>query len=199
MKIIGFTGQTGVGKTTALQGIKMLGGEILDCDALYAQVLREDTGLKTALCDEFCDILNENDEIDRKKLGSIVFEDPVALERLNGITLPVMKKYVENTLANWKEMGYTIVAIDAILLIESGLVEICDATIAITAPQNLRLVRIMKRDGISEEYARNRIKSQKSEEFYIENCDYQLRNDHFRAEDFSVEALELLKTMVTHQ
>lgn len=200
MKILGLTGQTGAGKTTALQAVEQFfGGVVLDCDGLYATMLHEHIALKSALVQAFQDILDDNGEIDRKKLGNIVFQSTDEMTKLNKITLPIIKKEVEQQIETWRKSGHTMVAIDAILLIESGLSSLCDHTLAVTAPENVRITRIMKRDGISQEYATNRVKSQKSEVFYKENCDYHLENNYIQQEDFAVAVKQLLEGMVNNE
>ena len=82
--VIGITGGTGSGKTSALQALEALGGTVLDCDAVYHQALREDEALRRRIRDAFGEVFRGT-ELDRQKLGSLVFSDPQALERLNGI------------------------------------------------------------------------------------------------------------------
>ncbi|MFQ9290070.1 MAG: dephospho-CoA kinase [Oscillospiraceae bacterium] len=82
--VIGITGGTGSGKTSALQALEALGGTVLDCDAVYHQALREDETLRRRIRDAFGEVFRGT-ELDRQKLGSLVFSDPQALERLNGI------------------------------------------------------------------------------------------------------------------
>ena len=85
MKIIGITGPTGAGKTTALREVEALGGAVIDCDAVYHQLLESDLALQNKLEAEFGPLRGEDGAIDRKKLGSLVFGDPEKLQRLNAI------------------------------------------------------------------------------------------------------------------
>ena len=170
--IIGITGGTGSGKTTLLQLIEAAGGVILDCDSIYHQLLETDLELQTAIAKHFPNAV-ENGKINRKTLGSIVFQDAQALATLNAITHAAVKNEVVRHL----ETKPALAAIDAIGLFEGQLDGLCDVTVAVTAPQPARIARIMARDGISEEYARNRISAQHDDSWYQSRCDYTLEND----------------------
>ena len=170
--IIGITGGTGCGKTTALRAVEALGGQVLDCDAIYHRLLREDKALVAAIEDRFPGV-TEKGVLNRKKLGAIVFADEKALQDLNRITHASVKAEVLRILAEKPQLA----AIDAIGLFEGGLAELCDVTVAVTAPEKDRIARLMQRDGITEEYARNRIRAQHDETWFREKCDYVLEND----------------------
>ena len=170
--IIGITGGTGCGKTTLLTEIKKLGGMVLDCDEIYHELLQSDKEMLAAIGARFPGTV-ENGQLQRKKLGAIVFADEQALLDLNRITHSAVKKEVLRRL----ERKPTLAAIDAIGLFEGGLAELCDVTVAVTAPEELRVQRLMQRDGISEEYARSRIRAQHSESWFRERCSHILVND----------------------
>lgn len=170
--IIGITGGTGCGKTTALDAIRDLGGMVLDCDAIYHELLKTDVRLLSAIETRFPGSV-EGGELQRKKLGAMVFGDPEALSDLNAITHEAVVTEVKRQL----ESCTGLAAIDAIALFESGLDKLCGYTVAITAPLEQRIPRLMVRDGITEEYARNRIAAQKDEVYYREKCDTVLVND----------------------
>ena len=170
--IIGITGGTGCGKTTLLNVIREHGGLILDCDAIYHKLLTTDTGMLDAIDQRFPGTV-ENGILQRKKLGSIVFSDEKALEDLNRITHSAVKNAVLKAL----EAKPKLAAIDAIALFEGGLSQLCDVTVAVTAPEEDRVRRLMARDGISEEYAKKRIAAQHKEAWFRAKCDYVLRND----------------------
>ena len=170
--IIGITGGTGCGKTTLLRAIEAKGGLVLDCDAIYHQLLRTDKAMLAAIEARFPGTV-ENGELQRKKLGSLVFSDENALLDLNKITHGAVKAEVLRRLKSKPALA----AIDAIGLFEGGLAELCDVTVAVTAPVEDRVKRLMARDGISEEYAKNRIAAQHTQDWFRERCDYELRND----------------------
>ena len=185
--IIGITGGTGCGKTTLLKLIEELGGIVLDCDEIYHELLKADASLLAALESRFPGSVTDG-RLDRKKLGSIVFSDEKALLDLNRITHSAVKEEVLHHLA----AKPTLAAIDAIGLFEGGLAELCDVTIAVTAPEEVRIRRLMLRDGITEEYARSRISAQHSNEWFAANCDHVLRNDATE-EDFRTKCLAFLR------
>lgn len=169
--ILGITGGTGCGKTTLLDVIREKKGLVLDCDEIYHQLLQTDRTLLEAIEARFPGTV-ENGQLQRKKLGSIVFADPEALKDLNGITHSAVKKEVCRRL----ESSPALAAIDAIALFEGGLAELCDVTVAVTAPSEIRVQRLMVRDGISEDYARSRIAAQHEDGWFRQRCDYVLEN-----------------------
>ena len=175
--IIGITGGTGCGKTTLLEAIEAAGGLVLDCDAIYHELLQSDTGMLAAIADRFPGTV-ENGVLQRKKLGAIVFADENALLDLNRITHSAVKREVLKRL----ESGPKLAAIDAIGLFEGGLAEICDITVAVCAPVEDRVKRIMLRDGISEEYARSRIAAQHNDDWFRERCSHVLENSGTKAD-----------------
>ena len=169
--ILGITGGTGCGKTTLLELIRQAGGVVLDCDAIYHDLLQKDKRLLAAIEARFPGTV-EAGALQRKKLGAIVFGDPAALADLNRITHKAIDREVQRLLTPEPKLA----AIDAIALLESGLGERCNVTVAVTAPVEERVRRIMARDGIGEEYARSRIQAQPSNEYFSEKCDYTLEN-----------------------
>ena len=181
--IIGITGGSGCGKTTALHVIRDLGGMVLDCDAIYHRLLQEDPALLRAIEARFPGTV-ENGQLYRKKLGNIVFSDKKALFDLNKITHAAVKLEVLRQLE-----GYTgLAAIDAIGLFEGDLAELCQFTVAICAPEEARVARLMNREGISAEYAQKRIAAQRSQSEFRNMCDYTLENDE-NMESFQAKCL----------
>jgi len=170
--IIGITGGTGCGKTTALGIIKDLGGQIVDCDEVYHRLLTHDKALLTAIEQRFPGTV-VGGVLQRKELGKRVFQDPAELAALNAITHPAVKEEVLRMLPPVP----SLVAIDAIELFEGGLGELCNITIGITAPEKDRIVRLMKRDALTESQARMRMDAQKPEQYFREKCDHILENN----------------------
>ena len=184
--ILGITGGTGCGKTTLLQLIRQRGGLVLDCDEIYHQLLISDRALLEALHQRF-PLAFSDGSFDRKKLGSIVFADAQALEDLNTITHSAIRQEVERRL----EDAPPLAAIDAIGLFESGLNRLCDLTVAVTAPEEVRVQRLVQRDGISPEYARSRIAAQHSPQWFSSRCDAVLENNG-TAEEFRKKSIAFL-------
>ena len=187
--IIGITGGTGCGKTTLLNVIAEKGGMILDCDAVYHHLLTTDDTLLNAIAQRFPGTV-ENGQLQRKKLGSIVFADKEALQDLNSITHSAVKAEVLRQL----ESKPRLAAIDAIALFEGGLAELCDATVAVTAPEEVRVRRLMLRDNIPEDYARSRIAAQHSEDWFRQRCGYILENTGTQ-EQFQEKCIDFLRIL----
>ena len=191
MIVLGITGPTGSGKTTALDCVREKGGCVLDLDQVYHQLLATDKDLISELSARFPGVIQDG-VLDRKALGKIVFADKAALEDLNGITAKYIDRETDRRLAEARAEGCLLAAIDAINLLESGLA--CDYTIAVTAPVETRVKRLMLRDGISEEYARLRIAAQKPNEYYETHCDFALKNEGLQ-EAFRESCLALLERL----
>ncbi len=187
--IIGITGGTGCGKTTLLEMISQKGGLILDCDKIYHQLLQTDTSLLDAIERRFPNTV-VGGSLDRKKLGNLVFSHENDLLDLNKITHGAVKKEVLRQL----DCKPRLAAIDAIGLFEGGLAELCDVTVAITAPEDMRCRRLMQRDGISESYAKSRIAAQHSDSWYQQRCAHILVNDG-TVEQFQSKCLAFLQRL----
>lgn len=182
VKIIGITGPTGSGKSTALKIIEANNGLILDCDKIYHSLLDSNAEMINELKQRFPDSF-ANDKLDRKKLSSIVFNDTLALADLNKITHKYVSSEVKKRIESFAMNGGTLAAIDAVELISSGLNNLCTKTVAIISNKESRLRRIMTRDGISEKSAEARIASGRNDDYYISNCDTFIENNSTE-EDF---------------
>ena len=195
MRILGITGPTGAGKTTLLREVEKLGGGVIDCDAVYHELLKSDTTLQNRLEQAFGPLRDQAGAIDRKKLGAVVFRDPEKLETLNAIAWEAVVARTVELAEAYREQGRALAAIDAIALLECPIKELCQLKIAVLAPQEVRVRRIMAREGISQDYAWARVKAQKPDEYFIQSCDYTLINDCSSAEEFSQKARALLEEM----
>jgi len=189
--IVGLTGGTGAGKTSALAALEDLGGTVLDCDAVYHQMLRTDPALREAITAAFGPVFCPDGSLDRQKLGTLVFSDHAALDRLNTIVY----EYLPPELLR-RAQGHTLVGLDAISLMESGLGRLCACTVAVLAPAEDRVRRIMARDGISEDYARLRISAQQPDAFYRERCSHILENNCATPAQFRDQARIFFRSML---
>ncbi len=177
LTVIGLTGGSGSGKTTALNCLEKRGALVIDCDKLYHSMLRNDMPMKSAISEKFSGVSDSDGEIDRKKLGRIVFSDPDALLELNRITHGFIARRVQTMLEDFAFSGGRLAALDAVELMSSGISSVCDHTVAVVSDRESRIRRIMERDGIGREDALRRIEAQKSDGYYIEKCSHVLIND----------------------
>lgn len=148
MTVLGITGPTGAGKTTLLKEVEKLGGAVIDCDAVYHDLLERDGALQHSLEKTFGPLRDERGAIDRKKLGTIVFGDPEKLRQLNIIAQTATVRRTQELLEGYRGKGIALAAIDAIALLESPLAKLCDVTPGrVVAPAEIRVKRIMDLGG----------------------------------------------------
>ncbi len=164
MKVIGLTGGTGSGKGIVSQCLKGAGAAVIDADLIAHEIIKQGKPAYEELILYFGkQILGEDGEIFRRRLGEIVFRDKQKLEFLNRCTHRYIAQEVASQIQECKEMKKAkLVVIDAPLLIEAGLAEICDVIWVVYADEEVRTRRIMQRDGITYETARARIGNQMS-------------------------------------
>ena len=192
MKILGITGGSGCGKTTLLLAAQELGAYAIDCDALYHEMLARDSELLAALKAEFPAAFRDG-ALQRRKLGELVFAAPDKLARLNAITHPRVVSEVRRRL-NGRNEPFAV--IDAVGLFESGLNAICNATVAVVAPEEARVARLMQRDGISRDYALSRLHAQKSDADFSASADYTLENRRETQPEFFADCKQFLKGVI---
>ena len=176
MTVVGITGPSGGGKTTALKLLENLGALVIDCDALYHELLERDAALVAALAARFPKAYRDGG-IDRRALAAEVFSDPAALAELNAISHRFVREETARRLRAWAMAGGTLAAIDAIELIEGGLAAHCDLVLGVLADRETRIARVMCRDGLDFERASARVDAQKSDEYFKEKCDHILYNN----------------------
>ena len=196
MHIIGITGGTGAGKTSAVNALQTLGIQALDCDAIYHEMLADNAEMSAGIEAQFNNVSTDG-KIDRRRLGEIVWCDPNALHKLNTITHKFMCIEIEKRISTLKAQGVKIIAIDAIALIESGQGKKCDIVVGIIAPLEKRLSRIIKRDDLTKEHALMRINAQQPESFYRGNCDYILENPYDTQAEFEQKCTEFFTKYIS--
>lgn len=177
MLIIGLTGQTGAGKSTVSEILEKYGCYHIDADKVAHDILENNKAVREKLKEHFGeDIIDKDGKIDRKILAARAFADKDSTLALNALTHPAVNNKIQNIILKQKEYGTKAVIIDAIALFESGEAKICDYTVAVTAPREIRLERIIARDKISVPRANERINAQKDESFFTLNADYIINN-----------------------
>ena len=170
-RVIGLTGQTGAGKSTVAGMLESLGCRIINADAVAREATAKGSECLKRLAEYFGnDIIDSNGNCVRKLLAQRAFSSRENTEILNSITHPMIIGRISEYIGMCGEDENVV--IDAPQLFESGCDKLCDKVIAVTAPKDVRLQRIIMRDGISEQYALLRINAQHNEEYYTSRADF---------------------------
>ena len=169
---------------------------MLDCDAVYHELLESDKALLDELDNAFPGTVRDG-ALDRKALGRIVFADPEKLSLLNRISHRHVNNEVNRRLRAFAMQGGSIAALDAVELISAGMGERCAATVGILSEPELRVERIMQRDNIGREAALSRIKAQKPDSYYQTHCTHILFNNADK-ESFASDSRRLFKEILNH-
>ena len=202
MTVIGLTGGSGTGKTTALGVLADMGAAAIDCDVVYYELLAAGGAILDEINFRFPGVVIDG-VLDRKALGKIVFQDAEALVDLNIITHKYVCQAVDERLEalvrgdDFDIPRPLLVVIEAIALIESGIAERCDTVIGILAPKAARIRRIAAREGVDLAYVTARIDSQKPDEFFREHCDDTLENDYNSPAEFAEECRRYFHQIIT--
>ena len=176
--VIGLTGQTGAGKYTVGESLLRRGAAWVDADLIAHDVADNEKVCLADLALEFTiDILNVDGTLNRKKLADIVFHDKAKLRRLNEIIFPYIIRAIEAELARLRAEGHHYIVLDAPTLFESGCDRYCDVIISVVADEQLRLQRILGRDGLTHEEAEARIQAQHRESYYVRRSDFVIENN----------------------
>lgn len=179
MKVIGITGNSGSGKTTASKILEeKLSAYVIDADKVVRDMSQPGTEYFNAIKRVFGDnFFTEDGNINRKKLADEIYNQKDSLHRLNDITFKYVKEEIENQIsANKSENEYVV--IDVPLLFEAGLDKSCDVVIAMVADDEKKIERIMERDGIDYETAKKRLDIQPNDEMYLEKADFIIDNSN---------------------
>ena len=177
MKVIGLCGGSGSGKGLACRFFAQFGIKIIDTDGIYHTLTSTAGDCLQEIENAFGTSVIKDGALDRRLLANIVFSSPDKLSLLNSITHKHILNEARRRIDAFRENGAIGVIIDAPLLFESGFDKECDATVAICADTDIRILRITQRDGISREHAVRRIQSQKSDEWLRGKCDYVIENN----------------------
>lgn len=194
LTILGITGGTGCGKSTALASLESLGALVIDADAVYHRLLQESGAMLAEIDERFPGVV-EDGVLQRKKLGAVVFSDAAALEELRNITDRYVEAEIDRLLSDYAAAGGTCAAVDAINVLGTQIERYARATVGIVAPEEARVRRLALREGISEEYARMRIRAQKPNAYFEKHCTYTVANDG-TVEDFRRRCDVLFKTIL---
>ncbi len=173
--VLGLTGQTGAGKSSAQQICRDNDYFVIDCDKLYHEITVAGSPIVNALCEAFTnDVLNEDGSLNFKRLAEKAFASPENTQKLNNTVFPFIMAEVKKRIS---DTDAELILLDAPTLFESGCDKLCNKTIAVLAERNIRKQRIIDRDKISDEQAENRLDAGKSDEFYLNKCDKTVYNN----------------------
>ena len=177
MLVIGLTGSIGTGKSEAARQLEALGASIISADQVGHEAYTPNTEAWEQVVATFGnDILQEDGEIDRRKLGAVVFSDPGQLEKLNEIMHPRMARMVADKIEAFRGQGVEVVVVEAALLFEAGWDSLVEEVWVTDAPEQAVIERLNQRNGMSEEEARKRISSQMDRAERLERSDYVIEN-----------------------
>lgn len=177
MRVIGLTGGIGTGKSTVSQYLAELGAVIIDADKVGHEVFQPGTeGWDDVVATFGKGILTATGEIDRKKLGTLVFNNAEALSKLNQIVHPRAYNLVESRLEEYRRQGVQVVVVEVILLIEAKWTDLADEVWVVVASED-NVVKRLKQRGMSEEEIMARIRSQLSTKERVKHADVVINND----------------------
>lgn len=178
MKVIGLTGGIGSGKSTAAHFLAELGAEVIDLDKAGHEALKKGGLVYNQAVKEFGEgILDYDGEIDRTRLGRIVFKDREALERLNTIIHPAIDKVVENKVNESRRKGIKVVVLEAAAMLEAEKTWQVDEVWVTKSSKKTVLNRLKERSGYTEAEAKRRIKAQMTNAERIKQADIVINND----------------------
>ena len=178
MFVIGLTGGIGSGKSTVSEMLRAKGAAVVSADLVGHEVYRPGTAVWDEVVAAFGrDVLTADQEIDRRKLGSIVFADPEARRRLNAITHPPMRRLMAERLDDLRRQGVHVAVLEAALLIEAGWVDLADEVWLTLVEPAEAAQRLMARSGLSQEEAEARIAAQLSDQERLEHADVVIDTD----------------------
>lgn len=177
MTVWGLTGKSGSGKTTVAKRLSDKGFYVIDGDVLARKAVEKGSPVLQQLADCFgADIILPDGTLDRRKTAERAFSSPESTKKLNSITHGEIDRLFVLEMQKAEKNGYRHCLFDAAALLESPSKARCDKIIVVTAPLPVRLERILKRDGITEQEAVRRINAQRDDEYYAGFADILIRN-----------------------
>jgi dephospho-CoA kinase len=178
MKVIGLTGGIGSGKSTVSKYLQELGAVLIDADQVGHAAYQPDTETWREVVATFGEqILTSDGNIDRKKLGVIVFSNPESLEKLNRIVHPRMYEMMKAQIDEYRQQGVKVVVLEAAILLEAGWTPLVDEVWVTIAPESTVVERTRERTGLPKEQILARIRSQMSSEERAKHADVVISND----------------------
>ena len=175
-KVIGITGGIGSGKSTVCKVFKLLGVPLFEADVVAAKLINSKTEIRNELVQLFGnEIYSNHNKLNRKKLAEIIFNNDVLLEKVNNIVHPAVRFEFMNWL---KQQKTPYVIHEAAILFESGFYKMMDFTILVSAPEEMRIKRVMFRDGISSEQVFARMAKQWTDAEKRKFATLELENDN---------------------
>lgn len=193
INIIGLTGQSGAGKTTVSSMFSDFGFAVIDADSIARMVASYQPFLEEVRA-HFPKCVTDLG-LDRKLMASAVFSDKKKMTLYSSIIYPFITTAVFNAIRTYKEQGIKYILLDAPTLFESGIDDICDAVVSVTAPYEMLKERIMLRDGITENQAKARLSAQHDQEWFVNKSDYNISNgsDHDALKDKVIDVIKQIK------
>ena len=186
MKVIGITGPSGAGKSLLCRFLKNNNIPCIDADGVYHSLLVPPSECLDAIERVFGNgVMASDGSLDRAALAAVVFGDKEKLELLNSTVLGYVLVRIRAIIEDYRTQGYSVVAVDAPTLIESGFNKECTRVLSVLASPEVRIKRIIERDGLSESAASARINAQKKDTFYVEHSDRVIYNDGGESEFMS--------------
>ncbi len=175
---VGLTGGIGSGKSTVAKIFQTLGIPVFDADAVAKSIMHTNTSVKAGVIEAFGEAAYRDGELNRKFIADIVFKDPFQLEILNSIVHPATMQAAEEWFQQ-QEAPYVIK--EAALLFEAGSAAGLDLIIGVTAPQHVRIHRVMQRDGVGRQEVLTRMGRQIEDTIKMRLCDVVIKNDGVQA------------------
>ncbi len=177
MKVFGLTGKTGAGKSTVAKALSEMGFYIIDGDIIARNITKKGKPALKDLAVFFgSDIIDNCGNLNRKLLAERAFKDGESTKKLNKITHPRITEEFKSEIEKAESLGFKGTIIDAAALLESDCKNLCEKIIVVTAPEEIRLKRILKRDSITPEQAKARMNAQKEDEYYLSKAHIIVRN-----------------------